>query len=460
MASDPPGDGQHYTNPNLPTYGLHRVAVHVEGFQADQTEYLEAAATARAAADAHDVAAVIRALSRHLGFPEFTPALTAPSFPLGGSTRENPVLEHAVAAAATRAVQARGYEVVDIGFGPYASVAELLETAKGKGAEGVLLVRFYGLRWYLQVANWNVTAVGLSTRVELSVGSLRRGLAVLGTVEMYDARSGNTIYYSFDHCGDDHLKSPGTQTVERLFVESREGNYEDKAAEAFQRIIMEGPHGIPQAAKNARDESVVGSDKTSRVMGAAFWSSENWHRWQIDAAPLGPSIFMAPAYTPSGAAYRYGAATLVGFQLYAGYVEFKNFGFNFLGLGVGFPTNVSVTQAQNPGATARATAITIDVIDLRYMMRATDRFAFYLGVAPTVSLLDYSGYEPGQSSGTEKMPLGVGAAFAGVRWETFIPVDLSATYYNGTKMLGARLLLNLIGTGRRPYAATFANHSW
>ena len=128
--------------------------------------------------------------------------------------------------------------------------------------------------------------------------------------------------------------------------------------------------------------------------------------------------------------------------------EVKNLAFSALGIGVGLPkksgtmTSMSMLDQSPTSSQVNVVPLLLDVLGMRYMVRATDRIGLYVdaGLGALLVLVH-----------DEVQSFGIWTAGAGLRIETIIPIDVYARYYKGTSAIGLGITLYTIGEGRRPY---------
>ena len=368
-----------------------------------------------------------------------------------GSSFHMRTADGAVSAHFVQSLQQLGYSATTYECPDGADVSDVLKVAESRGVDAVLLVRYFAIGEY-------VTVSGTETGGEsagANVGDLELGRGFIPTIELYDAATQSKLYWYYNP-GNDPYKPLGSQVVDRLFVSM--GTDED-AAKAAAALMLDPQIGPPKAPTSVRDSRAAESEASSQAARRALWADDHDWDFRLSALPLGYNAVLLPA--------RYGARPVLAQGFHAGVLtlEGSHIGVSLLGVGVAFAGSLE-EEAGKTLQYSSADAVSIELVDLRYTAWLLPRLGIFAGGGLTASLAQYS--EPTESAlaadafevedtATE---LGLGAAFTGVRFEGFVPMEISVNYSPTTSLLGVRFTIHPLGSGRRPYDSSMATSAY
>lgn len=409
---------------NLRGYGIRSVAVRAVGYEGWRPELRE---KYERAAGAHDNDALAGLALQYADYQRSTPSLTAPSYPLERSKDQRIAeAEREAEAQVSSALRAIGYEAAAL-RGSDGDVADALDDARRAHFDAVLLVRFFAIDEYLVVGPG---AAG--DEPDRPLPAVLDGLGLVPTVELYDARSRHRVYYAYKHCNNDLMRPGAEQVCRRLFKQTGP-DLARRAATALAEVVVAAPSGVPQRASEGRDEEGVGQD--AHAAEDLFWSRRPWDRMQITALSLGPRVMRMDASAALGDD-TLGGATLAGVRVTSVYAHYRN-----IGMDVG-TVDLMGGRASND---RRVGYLGLGWVGLRYMLRLSSRIAPFLGARVTTFCSALDNGDRCSHRVTGPVP------FAGVRFETWLPVDLAFEYAPAVASLGLSATFHPLGIGTRPY---------
>lgn len=405
---------------------IRSVAVHAEGY-AGWREGLDRAVVERAFGEPGELRSL---LDEHATFRDVTPVLTVPAYPLKPSPDAR-VRQAEIAVARHVAERLRDLGYTGRPWSPAVErdVGDALQRARAEGFDAVLLVRFFAVDKLLAV--WSGAEPPPGGEAEPPV---RRGLLLVPTFELYDTESRERLYASYGHCWNDLARPRAEQVCRQLFADAG-SDLESRAAAKLAGLLERPVGGLPEAASPSTSSAAQAGRNIwpASAPASAFWSPEPWHRLQLDAFSLG----LVAARFDAGAALddpRFGAELSYGLSLTTFYLQYRN-----LGLELG-----------RIGWLARAGDADVGLLSLgwggvRYLVRPWQRVAPFLGVHVTTTCVLV-----GEGADCDRSVTGPTLAL-GARLETFIPIDLEASYSMASASLQLQLVFHWLGMGTRPY---------
>lgn len=93
----------------------------------------------------------------------------------------------------------KGMESVTVSSFNGTTLNGLLKTVDSKGYDAVLVVRYYVVKHFAELSNLNTDWDISKTSYSANVGPLQKGLAIIPSLELYDAKTGIRLWYSAYH---------------------------------------------------------------------------------------------------------------------------------------------------------------------------------------------------------------------------------------------------------------------
>ena len=414
---------------------------------------------------------------RYSNYDLVTPPLTTLSYPLDGAAagKEVPVLNMRV----QEYLEAAGWSAQLIEDFSGGTVEHLLGSAKEDGLDAVLIIRYTPIIYLVPVENY---APGRSGRkAAADIGKIKKGMALIPAVELYDTASGTRLWYSAYHTGHQIITKrksyeDAAASADAFFAHTDKGAAEAAAGRMVELTLNSTAAPFPKPAGTERLEG-AGSNPAIRHL---FWTNYPSYAFYGNAWGIGYSLDFIGDYpilykdNISDASPIEAAGTLPNAVMHRISMPFLSIGTGNIMLdpslyfGFSLPAYANIVYddigkygsiSYNTADTASASFTSLGLkLSLKYSLRFTDHFSAYIGGSASAGFWWQliQGYETTSDNFTtgygglytdyDMNLIANASVLAGVRFDRKIPFEIFAEYTptgpSGGAMIsaGARLI--------------------
>ena len=400
---------------------------------------------------------------RYCNFDLTTPPLTTPGYPLEGNTEGE--TDSPLSKAIISYLEALGWESSMVKDFEGGSLSDLLDQARNKELDSVLVVRYIPILYFLPIENYKDNGAGNKSTAD--IGKIRKGMGLIPAIELYDTESGSRLWYSAYHTGHQNIAREMSfeeyvAAAEEFFAHTDKNTVNAAVERMIELTFGDSDIPFPEASiEGDRSDGIVRNG-----LRHIFWTDYPSYALYGNIWGIGYNFDYIGTL---GISYKDSYLSDAPVEL-AGNIEnavMHGISLPFLSLTVrnvaiepalSFifipPTsaNISYTDIKNDFhggyyevpdttdvATMSVTSLGFD-LSIKYMLRFTDRFSMFIGGNGSVNTWwqSISGYDTAADNFTSSynglwtnydLNLLVNAsAIAGFRWDSETPIEIFAEY--------------------------------